>query len=558
MMGNLRTSTGLLAVSNLAVGAWFAVFVSGQSSLSQTAAEREKGIPITDPLVIAKCGGCHARDSEGNMQRLSWERTTPEVWQNALKQMILLEGVSVTPVEARSIVKYLGSSHGLAPEEAEPVRYQAERRIQEETGIPTDTLRDTCAKCHSFARILSWRRSTQDWKQFADLHAVRYHIRSTEEAVTFLAKAAPLRTPAWDAWVSGAGSQNLAGRWLVVASMPGRGNYYGEMQVDRDGDDEYNTRVVLPSVADGSRIVRSGRTVIYGGYAWRGRSKGSGPAGANPDELSSEAREVLLIAPNQSTAEGRWFWGQYQEFGFEVKLRRASSASVLLGVDPPSLKTGSRAQRIRLAGDHFPTQVTPADLDLGPGVSVRRILSDSPNEIVAEVDVDAAAPLGRNNVAFRGSSLLAALAIYDRVDYIRVTPDSTVAAFGDRTHPKGYQQFQAIGYQRGPDGRSHTADDVALGPVDVAWTIQIFHAAEGSNSDSVGTINASGLFTPANVNPNVNFDVWAIATARNEKNQNAAPLVGKSYMVVTVPTYTFNGRRYVRDLDQWVDDGPAR
>jgi len=28
-------------------------------------------------------------------------------------------------------------------------------------------------------------------------------------------------------------------------------------------------------------------------------------------------------------------------------------------------------------------------------------------------------------------------------------------------------------------------------------------------------------------------------------------------MVVTLPTYTFNGRRYVRDLDRWVDDGPV-
>jgi quinohemoprotein amine dehydrogenase len=433
-----------------------------------------------------------------------------------------------------------------------------ERRIQEETGIPSDTLNDACAKCHSFARVLSWRRSSEDWKQFSDSHGARYHIRSATEAVDFLAKAAPLHTPAWDAWISRGGPQNLAGRWLVAASMPGRGSYYGEMQMDRDGDDEYNTRVSLASVADGSRIVRSGRTVVFGGYAWRGRSKGAGPAGANPDDLSSEAREVLLIAPDGSTAEGRWFWGQYQEFGLEVKLRRVSSDPILLGVEPVSLKTGSRATRVRLTGDDFPALVSPADLTFGPGVTVRSIVSKSPKEIVAELDIDADAPLGKHKVTFRGSSLLAAMAIYDRIDYIKVTPDSTVAAFGDRTHPKGYRQFEAVGYQRGPDGRSHTSDDVALGPVDVAWTVQIFHAAEGSNSDSVGTMNAVGLFTPADVNPNLNFDVWAIATTRNEKDRNGAPLVGKSYMVVTVPTYTFNGRRYVRDLDRWVDDGPAR
>jgi len=184
-------------------------------------------------------------------------------------------------------------------------------------------------------------------------------------------------------------------------------------------------------------------------------------------------------------------------------------------------------------------------------------VSSSPGEIVAEVDVATNAQPGRRDIGFRRSVLPRAMAIYDRIDYIKATPDSTVAAFGDPAHPKGYQQFEAIGYHRGPDGRSHTADDVELGPVDVIWTVQVFHATEGSSADSVGTISPLGLFTPADRNPNLNFDVWVIATAKDEKDRNGSPLVGKSYMVVTVPTYTFNGRQYVRDLDRWVEDRPA-
>jgi quinohemoprotein amine dehydrogenase len=518
--------------------------------------EQEEGIPVTDPLVIAKCGSCHTRDERGNMQRISWGRTTPEGWQDVLKQMILLHNVSVTPPEARSIVKYLSASHGLAPEEAEPVMYDLERRIHEETGIPSDTLRDACAKCHSFARSLSWRRSSEDWKQFADSHAARYNTRSTTEAVTFLSTAAKLHTPAWDLWHSRAITHDLAGRWLVSAYIAGRGAYYGELQMDRDGDDEYDTRVTLTSVRDGSRIQRSGRTIVFGGVEWRGRSHGSG-GNTTPDDPSSEAREVLLIAPNQSTATGRWFWGQYQEFGFDVRLQRASSDPTLIGIDRSSLKTDSRANRIRLMGDNFPAELTPTDLSFGPGVTVRSILSSSRSEIAAELDVAADAPPGIRDVVFRHAALPGGLAVYDRIDYIKVTPDSIVAAFGDETHAKGYQQFEAIGYQRGPDGRSHTADDVALGPVDVTWAVQVFHAAEGARSDSVGTISPLGLFRPADTNPNLNFDVWVIATARGEKGRNGEPMVGKSYMVVTLPTYTFNGRRYVRDLDRWVDDGPA-
>src|ERR1700675_5082269 len=93
----------------------------------------EEGFPVTDPLVRAKCGSCHASDEHGNMQQISWERTTPEGWQHVLKRMILVNGVMLTPSEARSMVKYLSTNHGLAPEEARTVMYDAERRIHDET-----------------------------------------------------------------------------------------------------------------------------------------------------------------------------------------------------------------------------------------------------------------------------------------------------------------------------------------------------------------------------------------------------------------------------------------
>jgi len=133
-----------------------------------------------------------------------------------------------------------------------------------------------------------------------------------------------------------------------------------------------------------------------------------------------------------------------------------------------------------------------------------------------------------------------------------------MAAFGDQTYKRGYQQFDAVGYQRGPDDKLHTADDVELGPVDVTWSMEVFYATPGSSSDFVGKVSPTGFFEPAATSPKNNFDVWVIATAKSEKDKNGRPVVGKAYMVVTVPTYTFQGRRYVRDLDRWVDDGPAK
>ena len=37
------------------------------------------------------------------------------------------------------------------------------------------------------------------------------------------------------------------------------------------------------------------------------------------------AQEAMLIAPDGSRVEGRWFWGQYEELGFDVKMQRPSS-----------------------------------------------------------------------------------------------------------------------------------------------------------------------------------------------------------------------------------------
>src|SRR5262245_37201463 len=78
--------------------------------------QTERGIPVTDPLVLARCGTCHTVDERGNMERVSWARATPEGWQAATKRMIGENGVSMTPIEARGIVKYLSTTHGLAPE----------------------------------------------------------------------------------------------------------------------------------------------------------------------------------------------------------------------------------------------------------------------------------------------------------------------------------------------------------------------------------------------------------------------------------------------------------
>jgi quinohemoprotein amine dehydrogenase len=319
-----------------------------------------------------------------------------------------------------------------------------------------------------------------------------------------------------------------------------------EVEPSAGTDDQFTTRVTLTSVKDGSTISRTGRSLVYAGYAWRGRSKGTPPANAVPDDLASEMREVLWFSPDQNTAEGRWFWGQYQEFGFDVKLQRASADPTLIGADRTALKTGSQAARVRLIAESLPAQIAPADLDFGTGVTVRRIVSHTPTEIVVEVDVAADAVPGKRDIAFGRSVLQSAIAVYDRIDYVKVVPDSALARLGSETHPKGYQQFDAVAYQRGADGKLHTADDVELGPIDVTWSVEEFYAVYGDDDkEFVGSLSPTGFFTPASDGPNPqrkfsrnNYgDVWVVATAKNEKDKDGRPMAGKSYLVVTVPAY---------------------
>ncbi|HTR37064.1 MAG TPA: quinohemoprotein amine dehydrogenase subunit alpha [Bryobacteraceae bacterium] len=555
------------------------LLAQGQKPQAATSADSakpapEEGIPVTNQLVISKCGACHTRDQKGNMLRISWERGTPEAWEEAIKRMVRLNGVRLTPEDARSILAYLATDHGLAPEEAKPILYYPEHRIQDETNIPNDDVRGACANCHPLARPLSWRRSADDWKKLANLHVALYpqadeafrlgihaggfddsrHRREAgaplpvDVALAYLAKTAPLHTPEWAAWRARMRAPRIAGRWLVTAYSPGHGRFYGEMEVTpvAGSDSEFTTSVKLTSVKDGSTLTRTGHGIVYAGYAWRGRSKGPLPANAAPDNLSSEVREVVTYSPDLSSAEGRWFWGEYQGFGYDVTLRRPSADPTLVTVDRLSLKAGTQGNRVRLIAESLPAQVDAADLDFGTGVTVRRIVSHSAKEIVAEVDVASDAVPGKRDISFRRSVLPSAIAVYDRIDYIKVTPDSALAHLGSDVHPKGYEQFEAIAYQRGADGKPHTADDVELGPIDVRWSMEEFYATYGDDDrEFVGSLSEAGLFTPSSDGPNPqrkfsrnNYgDVWVVATAKNEKDSEGKPLIGKSYLVVTVPTY---------------------
>jgi quinohemoprotein amine dehydrogenase len=420
-----------------------AVRVSGQTEGTESLGEPpEEGIPVTDQLVISTCGTCHTRDQKGNLSRISWERTTPEGWQEAIKRMVRLHGVRLSQADSRAILKYLATYHGLAPEESKPVMFLAEHRSIDENEAPEE-LRSVCNYCHAYSRALTWRRPKSDWLMLENMHMAQFitaemtfrhafflnpvaaHLNAPEPgaiAADYLGKRAPLHTPEWAAWRARLRAPRLAGKWLVTASVPGRGKYYGQLEIEPGPtEDEFKTSAKLRSAADGSMLTRMGQSIVYGGYAWRGKSKGSGSSTA-VDDLNCEAREAIWFSPDQNTAEGRWYWGDYQEFGYDVTLMRASAEPTIYAVNVSALKMGTKVAQVRLFVHALPAQAAVEDVDLGAGIKVNRIVSQREGEVVVEVDVASDAVSGKRDARFRRSTLPNAIAVYDRLDYIKVTP----------------------------------------------------------------------------------------------------------------------------------------
>lgn len=538
------------------------------TSATPAAVPAEEGFPVTDKRVVNKCGACHRVDPKGNMSRISWIRTTPEGWEEAIKRMVRLHGVSLEPEEARQILRYLSDEHGLAPEEAKQVEYFAEHRMVDEE-VPNEEVKRSCVACHALAKPLSWRRGAEDWKMLVNTHIAFFpwvdsisfqrpphrpgaleppaetsKRAPVEEALAFLAKSGSLHSPEWAEWHANMRPPRLSGHWLVVGSQPGKGKFFGAMDIQAmPAGEGFTTKTEVQFPADGSVWTESGKSIVYTGYAWRGRSSAE-KSGASPNDPTA-MREVMMLSRDQSQMEGRWFWGAYQEFGMDVLMRRATEGPTVLGVDSYALKTGSKAIDIRIFGDHFPADISPADIDLGPGVAVRKIVEKSADTIKVAVDVEPGALPGKRDVAVKHAVAPSAFAVYDHMDYLKVTPQTALSHLGGEPHAKGYCQFEAVAYANGPDGKPGTADDIELGPVKAIWKLDEFVATIGDDDvEFVGELDsATGLFTPALDGPNPkrkfsrnNYgDVWVVASYRPPDSEQ--PLTARSYLVVAVPQY---------------------
>ncbi len=523
----------------------------------------DAGIPIESELVKSKCGGCHKPDANNRMTRISYRRASPENWERTIERMITINKAPVSAADARSIVKYLSDHNGLAPSEARPIAFEFERRLIEWNYDGDKDVATLCSGCHAFSRVMSERRTKDEWAGLVSMHRGYYPLTDSQpilngsgfrrsralppeetdkrqpmdKAIDYFAKTFPLVTPEWTEWTSAVGPANLGGRWAVTANVPGKGAAYGEMTVSVDASpDTFVTKTSLVVARTGETLSRSGKALLYTGYQWRGR----GAAAGKPDE---PWREVMFVERDRSEMWGRWFTGAYDEIGIDVKLTKISASPMVLGAGQLGLKRGASTS-VQIFGVNFPATLAPGDVSLGAGISVSGVTVAN-GVVTAVVTVAADAKAGPRDVVVAGMVKPSSLVVYEKVDGVRVLPRAGLARTGGAVFPKGFQQFEAMAFSNGPDGKPNTKDDWPLGVVDAKWGVEEYSAT--FNDDDlkfVGAIDAkTGFFTPALDGPNPERtgnrnnigDLWITADYTPEGADE--PIRARAQIVVAPPVY---------------------
>lgn len=553
--------------------------------------QSDSGVPVTDATTRAACQGCHKVDDKGRMTRISYVRTTPEGWQEIIKRMIRNNGVQLEPTQARNIVKYLSNNHGLTPAEARIGFYENEKRVVLEK-IPTE-LDQTCRRCHTLGRILTQRRTREDWQLLANMHVAVFPLSEgqgsfvvnptpstpiiaptlenlnreadsthpgpiptappemtraagggdpnaggLDRALNYLSANLGLDSPAFNAWRASFRYPRLEGTWIVEAYLPGKGRGFGQMTIQREtAEDEYTTRTTL-EFADGEKTTRTGKVLLYGGYSWRGTST---DAAATTPQVK-DLREVMLLSDDLEAMRGRWFSGAYDEYGMDVQVRKAGRDIILSSTDRARMMS-AKTSTVKVYGANFPTDLRATDVDFGPGTTVSNLRTTA-GMLTVDVAVNATAAVGFRDILVRGKIAKKAIAVFDKIDYIRILPEQGMARLGGVSFPKGFQQFDAVAYHNGPDKKANTADDVELGNVPVNWSIEEFPVTiDDDDAKFVGKIDPRGLFTPNVEGPNPERsgsrnnlgDVRIIGSYSGDGTPK--PLKGSSHLIVTVPLY---------------------
>lgn len=487
-------------------------------------------------LLLRACGQCHAQAGTESLSRVVDQRKSPEGWSMTLARMVQLHGVKASGEEREAMVKYLADNYGLAPDEARPWRYMLERQPNVASEAADEELAVMCARCHSYGRVGLQRRSEADWRKLVHFHLGQWptteyqalardrnwwEIASTGTPVK-LAELFPLESASWKAWKARSAA-DLSGTWRFAGHQPGQGDFAGSMTLTALGGDRYDVAYQV-NYAGGASLTGSGQGVLYTGYEWRAT-------------ITLDTHDTIhqVLALDDGRLSGRWFRSDMSEIGADMTAAPQGTPAVL-AVQPGYIKRGAttvvEVQGAGLAGE----------VDFGPGIKVVSTVATSPDGVRVSVRAAADAALGSRSVKVGKLESGPLFTVYDRVDSVRVAPESAIARVGGDggTLDRVPAQFQAVGYMNGPDGKPGTEDDVRIGSLPAAWSVKNANEVAEMLKDTefAGRMLGNGLFQPAAAGPNPRRpygtnnagDLTVEAVVRD----GDATVSGSAHLIVTV------------------------
>ena len=485
-MNNNKTTRALLGTGALAL--------AGLVTLPAQAADAER-------IIRDRCLSCHTETGEAAtpFSRISEQRKTPEGWMMTISRMQQQRGLVISPEEKQTLVKYLADNQGLAPSETAGLRYLLEKEPNVVESFD-QLLQETCVRCHSGARIALQRRTEDEWKhlihfhmgQFptAELHAgardrAWFDIALTNVAPK-LAKDYPFNSDAWSSWQKVA-KKDLTGNWAMYGYVPGKGTFDASLRVSKTANDSY-ALVLEGHYADGTPLSGKGRAVVYAGYEWR--------ASLTIDGV--KVRQVLAASADGKSLQGRMFERDDEIIGGSIK---AVKGTAITAITPSYIKRGER-KLLTISGNNL-----KGNVKLGGGLKLLNVVSRDANRVVVLAEASKNAAIGTHTVKVGSTSANGALAIYDAVARVEITPSDSIARIGGAGGPipKQKSAYRAVGYAAGADGKPGTEDDLRLGYMPAAWTLKPFDEIAEHDNDIkyAGSIDKDGIFTPgdAGLNP---------------------------------------------------------
>jgi quinohemoprotein amine dehydrogenase len=538
----------VLKIANL--GRVLALLALGQVALATAAAEttavETAAVSSPEQIITASCSGCHLPDGEGRWFRLSDQRKTPEGWQMTLVRMQLAHQVKfVDPAGGdsqaamRSLVKYLADTQGLAPAESAPYRYILEQELDTVEVHDTEQFRTMCARCHSGARVALQRRTEDEWRNLVHFHlgqfpTTEYQMMgrdrdwlgiALEEALPYLAETYPMQTAAWEQWQA-VPRVNYQGRWRIAGTMPGRGDFSGEMTAVDKGGDQYALEF-SGQFDDGEALAGSGSAIVYTGYEWRATLKLGG----------TSYRQVLAAEAQGAELVGRMYQRDQEEWGLRMRAVRDNGQALVIAVQPPYLQVGSEGV-LRVVGLNL-----DGPIDLGPGLEVVETLAGEDADIMVKVVASGDAAEGARDIRVGDATLPDAITVFRSIDHLVVEPAFAIGRVGGNGGSEAVEEaiFDAVAYSAGPDAEIGTADDLRIGRVPANWTVEPWNEQAVLDQDLsfAGKMDKdSGVFTPAGAGPNPERK-YQTNNAGNLKvvatvQQGGKTLQGDGHLIVTV------------------------